>query len=201
MPKKLYAFLAVGLLAGPLAANAAPVVVDFESFADNTALTNQIAGLTFSNATVLSAGVSLNEIAFPPFSGSNVAVDAGGNLIVNFSSLVYSVSARITYLTRVTLTAYDSGLAAVANANSLFNDNNAVAGELGSAPNELITVAWASGISRIRFAGSPDGASFVIDNLTYDTGAASVPEPATLGLLGLGLVGLGVARRSKTASL
>lgn len=193
--KKLQAILAVGILGLLPVAHAAPVTVDFDGFADSTALSNQVAGLTFTHATVLSAGLGLNEIDFPPFSGANIAFDSGGNLVVDFASLVYSVSARITYVTRVTLTAYDAGLAAVASANTAFNINTATAGDIGSAPNELITVSWASGISRVRFAGSAAGGSLVIDNLTYDTAAPSVPEPATLGLLGLGLAGLGLARR------
>lgn len=42
----------------PLAAKALPVVVDFEMLTDGDVLTNQLTGLTFTNALVQSAGLS-----------------------------------------------------------------------------------------------------------------------------------------------
>lgn len=36
------------------------IFIDFESFTDGDVLTNQIPGLTFTNAAVLTAGISLN---------------------------------------------------------------------------------------------------------------------------------------------
>ncbi|NRB40198.1 MAG: PEP-CTERM sorting domain-containing protein [Pseudomonadales bacterium] len=43
----------------------------------------------------------------------------------------------------------------------------------------------------------PDGYDVGIDNIAFDVEKARVPEPASIALLGLGLLGLGFARRGK----
>ena len=176
-----------GLVYGALSANAAPITIDFESFFDGDAVTNQISGVTFSNATVLSAGISLNELDFPPHSGSNVIVDDGGSISILFDAPVVSVVGFFTYTIDVLMRAFDSGGNVVASANSLFESNLADIGDEGSSPNELISVAFAGGISRIAIEGDPDGLSFVIDDLTYQlrdgNGGGPVPEPGILELL------------------
>lgn len=91
-----------GLIVG--AANA--TVIDFESLSDGTSVDNTYAGITFSNAMVLSAGISLNEFEFPPFSGQNVAYDNGGAIRINFAAPITWLSAYFTYLMPVTMTAY-----------------------------------------------------------------------------------------------
>jgi len=69
------ALLALVLVVLPKAAAAAPIIVDFESPEDFALVGAGIPGLTFSNATVLTAGISLNECEFPPVSGSKVVLD------------------------------------------------------------------------------------------------------------------------------
>src|SRR5437867_13378164 len=67
------------------------ITSDFEDFLDSTPLTTQVSGLTFSKATVITAGISLNESAFPPHSGTDVVFDAGGQLRIDFNTPQASV--------------------------------------------------------------------------------------------------------------
>jgi hypothetical protein len=169
--------LAVCLLAGTQAASASPVVVyGFEGYADSTALTNQIAGLTFTNSTVLTAGVSLNELEFPPRSGSNVVLDDGGAITINFATAVLSVGAYFTYTTSLTFSAYDAGNNLLGSSHSLFSENDASS---GNAPNEWLGFSYTGpAIRKVVISGDPTGSSFIMDDLSVQ----AVHEPQTLGL-------------------
>ena len=174
------------LLAVPAAgAHSAPVVVDFESLADFARLTTQLAGFTFSNARVLQAGTTLNELSFPPKSGVNALADDGGALSVRFDTPMLSVGAFLTYLTPITLTAYDSLDNVLASATSLYGNNGALAGDPGSRPNEWLQLSLAvASIARVEFRGSATGSSFILDDLVVDAGGPSpVPEPHSLALV------------------
>src|SRR5688572_11915416 len=78
--------VAVSMFAVSLCApvQAAPVLIDFDALGDGDgdAVTNQFAGVMFSNATVLTAGLSLNELDYPPRSGSNVVYDNGAPITI-----------------------------------------------------------------------------------------------------------------------
>jgi len=157
--------------------------LDFEAFPDHTPaldstpLTDQFPGLAFSNATVISAGVTLNELEFPPHSGSNVVFDDGGPISILFSTPVVNVSAFFTYTEPLTLTAFDSNNNPLGAIKSMFSNNEALSGDAGSRPNEPLGLAFASGISTITIAGDPQGGSFVMDDLSFTPAAAqSVPE-------------------------
>jgi hypothetical protein len=78
--------------------SAEATVISFEGLSDSATLTNQFAGLTFTNAIILTAGISLNEFDFPPHSGVNVAADLGGAMTITFAAPQQSVGGYFTYV-------------------------------------------------------------------------------------------------------
>lgn len=171
--------------------------ITFEGLTDGTAVTNQFSNLLFLNATVATAGISLNEFEFPPHSGSNVVFDSGGPISISFLVPITSVSGFFTYGTQLTITAFDASNNVLAALTSAFNNNQALSGDTGSHPNEFLSFSVVSGISRITISGDPSGGSFTLDDLTFNTAAAPVPEPASLSLLLGALGGLCIGRLRK----
>jgi hypothetical protein len=141
----------------------------FEGYADSTILTNQYTGAIFTNAIVLTAGITLNELEFRPHSGSNVASDNGGPIGIAFSSGVNSFSGYFTYGVALTVQAFDSSNRLLTSATSAFSNNEELSGVSGSHPNELLQVSSATGIYKIVITGSAQGASFVMDDVTAIT--------------------------------
>src|SRR5579859_4683074 len=96
------------LIAGSCFCAYGDTIINFEGLADGTILANQYPGLAFSNAIILTAGISLNEFEFPPHSGVNVASDNGGPITIEFSTPVVSFGGYFTYLEPLTLDAFDA---------------------------------------------------------------------------------------------
>jgi hypothetical protein len=190
---RLGLFLALSFVVWSLPSSASGGPIDLESFADAEILTSQIPGLTFTNATVFTAGISLNDAELPPASGANVAIDIGGPMRIAFASPVTGFGAFFTYLTPISLEAFDGANGSLGVALSNFSSNLALSGDLGSAPNEFLQVAF-GGISYVVITGDPFGTSFAIDDLVVTT----VPEPTTVLLVGAGMVvGIGAWRRRR----
>lgn len=168
-------------------------VITFEDRSDGEGVTNQYLGVVFSNATAIRSGISLNEISFPPHSGTAVVFDDGGSMSLTFLNPVSGFGAHFTYTTQLTLVAFDSSNNPIATMMSSFSNNTADGGDLGSSPNEFLLFSM-SGISRITITGLPTGSSFVMDDPTFTT---AVPEPATLVLMALGLPAIARWRKRK----
>ena len=190
--KKLHWRIALGLLSLAVLlpaerARGDSFALDFDSFSDSTPLTNQYSslGLTFSNATVISAGISLNELDFPPHSGTNVAFDDGGPINLNFEFPATFVGAYFTYLQPLTIDAFNSHGQLVASAISIYSANDVSS---GNPPNEFLSVS-ASDIADVTFTASPIGGSFTMDDLTLN-----IPEPSPLLLVGTGITALTMLR-------
>lgn len=164
--------------------------IDFEDLADLDSVTNHYPGVLFTNATVLTAGISLNEFEFPPHSGGNVVIDDGGALRLTFTKPVKAFSAYFTYAAPLIITAFDALNQQITVDNSAYANNLALSGDTGSVPNELLSLA-ASRIASIRITGADAGFSFALDDITFELAdTIVVPEPATLGLLLVALLWL-----------
>lgn len=173
---------------------ASAAIIDFEGFVDSEVLGTQIPGLTFTDAIVLSAGISLNEFEFPPSSGSNAAVDLDGSVRMDFAAPVSGFSGFFTYFFPFTITAFDASGFPLATVTTAFNSNAGLSGDVGSNPNEFLEVV-ATGISFLTITGAaPGGFSFAFDDINVVTPAA-VSEPGALVLTLLGLVTIVRKRR------
>jgi hypothetical protein len=174
------------------------VIIDFEGFTDSTPLTTQLPDLTFTNAAIISAGITLNQFEFPPRSGINVVFVDGGPLRIVFGTPQASVGGFFTYAAPLTLTAFDDGNESVATATSAFLSNLALSGDPGSSANEFLAVAFNGGIRSVTVLGDPLGGSFALDDLTITPApehVTPVPEPSTLLLLVTGLASAMASRR------
>lgn len=176
---------------GPASATA----INFDSLSDLDAVTTQFSGLTFSNTTAATAGITLNEFEFPPRSGANVVFDNGGAITIVFEGLQTTVGGFFTYAAQLTFTGFDVLNFVVGIDTSDFNSNLAISGDPGSSPNEFLEVLFAGGIKKVTIQGDLTGDSFTLDDLTFTGQITSVPSPATVVLIGVGLAGLFGGRR------
>ncbi len=149
-------------------------------------------GVAFGHAIALISGLGLDETDFPPRSGTNVISDNGGPLEIFFDSPVTNVFAYFTYGTAIEFAAFDASNVRIGSNRSAFSSNlGGGSGELGSATNELLQLSFSGGIRKVTITGDPDGGSFTLDDLTFEPVRSNgVPEPSSLALLGLGLLGL-----------
>ncbi|WDE03159.1 S8 family serine peptidase [Thalassomonas viridans] len=176
---------------------AAAIPITFDTLSDLEAVTTQFTGLTFSGATVLTAGISLNEFEFPPVSGDKVVFDEFGAIEVLFDTPVFSVSGFFTYTAGLTASAFDLSDSLLDTDTSDYFNNLALSGDAGSSPNELLSLSSALGISRVVFEGDPFGGSFTLDQFDFTPLTSSVPEPSILILTLMALLLLFVVRAKR----
>lgn len=163
--------------------SAGTITLDFEGFPDSTILDTQYPGLTFSNTIILTAGIGLNEFELPPHSGTNVAFDNNGPISIVFDTPVLSFGGFFTYAVPLTLVALDATSSQVGSSVSAFSSNLGLSGDVGSSPNEFLSVSFSSGISSVTITGDPAGGSFALDDATITATDTAVPEPSSIVLL------------------
>ena len=202
-------FVAILLLSLQLSGQAT-TTIDFEGVVDGASITTQYANLNFTNTTVASAGIRLNELDFPAHSGKNVASDSSGPITITFNAAINSFSAYFTHSGAITIAPFAADGTALAITTTTSRTNTLVTGDPGSIPNEQLTTSSIIGMAKIVITGSPSGGSFAMDDLSIGinssggtvsgiVNAASFASAMSAGGIGT-IFGIGLGSSALSAS-
>ena len=132
--------------------------MDFESLPEGQPASTRVPGLSFTNATVLQAAASLNEVEYPPRSGKQVVCDVGGPMSISFTSPITSLGGFFTHQKSITIQALSITGATLATTTS----SN---GALGSS--ESLQLNWNGPATKVVIKSDAAGSSFTLDDLSY----------------------------------
>ena len=188
--RKIFLIL-LSLLTLPSVATAA--IIDFSVLPENTPVTNQFAGLgvTFRG---------LENGSEVPIVVANFGSTTGDSYLSNCYPVRCADRAdivEVSFLSAVDNVSFgvdsEGGLSITFNA---FDAGGNLLESFAASSNGGVFGFSADGISRIDMLQPTESWGWGFANLTFDAAASfAVPTPATLVLVGLGLVGLGRSRR------
>ena len=202
--KRLMAFISgLTLTLCTSMANAILITVDPDSFADGTDISNAFSGISLSaidggfnvlsTPSVFSQTSSLASTGTQVFGHDGIFVETWAEGLVADLRIDFAQATDFISLDIIANDGFDPGfLAAYDSADALLGSFT-TQGDLGSGTPETATISSGSANIAYVIASGLGGNDVALDNLIYNS--ATVPEPAVLALLSLGLFGIGVARR------
>ena len=188
----LASLVALVLLALPAGA-VTLVFLDFESLSDLEEVTTQFAasGITFTNTRALTAGQSLNEIDFPPSSGTDVISGLGsGPLTIHFSQPADSVQLNLVSNGFVTLSFFDASDALILS----YTTSSPLGVPISTGSPAGLAIAKMT----LANAGG-DADTFTVDNLLarLDDRTPPIPEPSAFLAMACGLATVATSLRRR----
>jgi len=168
--------------------DAGSTLIDFDTLATGIAVNNQYSGLGLTISGTAGndgtgASTTVVTSSWDPIYIGNLSNAWDGSVIFDFSFGISQFGLELIDALPSYISVYDSANNLIESLTTTISGDNVFTGiDTGST---LFTRAIVS------------GSFYAVDDVQFS--AASVPEPATFALLGLGLAGIGFSRKKKTA--